>query len=109
MIPKRAGAASVFPAYIRTLGDSMFVRAFPSPLVGRLLRVFVALCALLPATPRIVHAQWYVGGYLGANHTAAASVSIEQPSLGTSLENRDVTFVARPFQSPQYYGLRVGH
>jgi hypothetical protein len=54
-------------------------------------------------------AQWYVAGYLGANHTMPATVSIDQPSLGTSLEFDDVTFVARPFTSPQYYGLRVGH
>jgi len=54
-------------------------------------------------------AQWYVAGYLGANHTMPATVSIDQPSLGTSLHFDDVTFVARPFTSPQYYGLRCGH
>jgi hypothetical protein len=37
------------------------------------------------------------------------TVSIDQPSLGTSLQFSDVTFDARPFTSPQYYGVRVGY
>jgi len=61
------------------------------------------LVSVLPAD-----AQWYVAGYLGANHTMPATVTVDQPSLGTSLDFADVTFVARPFTSPQYYGLRGG-
>jgi hypothetical protein len=38
----------------------------------------------------------------------SAPVSVDQPSAGTSLQFDDVTFAAHPFQSPQYYGLRVG-
>jgi len=64
------------------------------------------LLCLLP--PRAADAQWYVAGYLGANHTLPSTVSIDQPALGTSLEFSDVTFDARPFESPQYYGVRVG-
>jgi len=57
-------------------------------------------------------AQYYVAGYLGANHTMPATVTIDLPDDVppiTLLEFRDVRFAARPFTSPQYYGLRVGH
>src|SRR5712692_9074604 len=77
--------------------------------VGAVVRSIVTVGAVLLVCPRTVRAQWYVAGYLGTNHTIPASVSIEQPSIGTSLEIGDVTFIARPFQSPQYYGVRVGH
>ncbi len=81
----------------------------PSPgWVGAVVRSIVTVGTMLLVWPRTVSAQWYVAGYLGTNHTMPASVSIEQPSIGTSLEFSDVTFNARPFQSPQYYGLRVG-
>ena len=75
---------------------------------ARLLSVATAGAILLIHAPTAA-AQWYVAGYLGANHTMPATVSIDQPSLGTSLDFEDVTLVARPFTSPQYYGLRVGH
>lgn len=77
--------------------------------IGRLpiTAIAVAVGLLVGAPP--VGAQWYVAGYLGANHTMPATVSIDQPSLGTSLEFNDVTFVARPFTSPQYYGVRAGY
>jgi hypothetical protein len=67
--------------------------------------VLLISCVLLP---RAAHAQWYVAGYLGTNHTLSSTVSIDQPALGTSLEFNDVAFDARPFESPQYYGVRVG-
>ena len=58
--------------------------------------------------PRAADAQWYVAGYLGTNHTLPSTVSIDQPALGTSLAFDDVEFDARPFESPHYYGVRVG-
>lgn len=58
--------------------------------------------------PSPVDAQWYIGNYLGANHTAQADVSISQPGTGTSLVFHDVHFEAKPFKSPQYYGVRIG-
>src|SRR4051794_20589487 len=67
--------------------------------------VLLISCVLLP---RAADAQWYVAGYLGTNHTLSSTVSIDQPALGTSLEFNDVAFEARPFESPQYYGVRVG-
>ena len=68
----------------------------------------IVLVFCLVFAPHAAFAQWYVAGYLGANRTLAAPVSIEQPSRNTSLTFSDVTFTARPFASPQYYGLRAG-
>src|SRR3954467_114789 len=68
----------------------------------------VGVLAVLLAWPQVAQAQWYAAGYLGANHTLPAQVTIEQPSRSTSLQFNDVTFEARPFESPQYYGARVG-
>lgn len=67
-----------------------------------------ALLALCLAWPHAADAQWYVAGYLGANHTLPADVTIDQPSHGTSLTFDDVAFEAHPFESPQFYGVRVG-
>lgn len=63
----------------------------------------VVCCAAAPA-----EAQWYTSLYLGANHTRAADVSIDQPSLETAVRFNDVTFAARSLESPQYYGIRIG-
>jgi opacity protein-like surface antigen len=71
--------------------------------------VIAITCAALLMVSRSADAQWYVAGYLGANHTTPATVTIDQPAVGTSLEFQDVTFVARPFESPQYYGFRAGY
>jgi len=70
-------------------------------------RIF-SVAALCLVCPRMADAQWYVAGYLGANHTLSAPVTIDQLAAGTSLEFADVSFVARPFESPQYYGVRGG-
>src|SRR3954469_7099909 len=68
----------------------------------------LGLLAVCLVCPRLADAQWYVAGYLGANHTLAAPITIDQPAAGTSLRFDDVPFEARPFESPQYYGARVG-
>ena len=73
------------------------------------LRVVVtALSLSFLLMPRLAAAQFYVAGYLGTNRTLAAPVSIDQPTRNTSLTFDGVTFEARPFKSPQYYGVRVG-
>lgn len=73
----------------------------------RILTFFACFVAGL-VLPRLAHAQWYAGGYFGANHTHTADVRIDQPSTGTSLRFHDVTFAGRPLASPQYYGIRIG-
>jgi hypothetical protein len=54
------------------------------------------------------HAQYYSAVYLGGNRTMSTDVSINQPSHNTAVAFHDVTFSAKPFQSPQYYGVRLG-
>ena len=73
-----------------------------------LTRTVLGLLVTALLCPRAADAQWYVASYLGVNHTLAAPVTINQPTLGTSLVFDEVTFDARPFESPQYYGVRVG-
>jgi hypothetical protein len=58
--------------------------------------------------PTPARAQWYIAAYGGGNHTQSATVKIDQPSAGTSLEFRDVEFTAEPLRSPPYYGWRLG-
>ncbi|HXT72038.1 MAG TPA: outer membrane beta-barrel protein [Vicinamibacterales bacterium] len=60
------------------------------------------------AAARPAEAQWYFVGYLGANVTKAATVSVDVPASGLSLEFSKVKFAAHPFESPQYYGWRLG-
>ncbi len=43
-------------------------------------------------------AQWYVGAYLGVNHTRSVDVSIVMPADGLALVYRDVRFAGEPFR-----------
>jgi hypothetical protein len=62
----------------------------------------------LLATATEARAQWYAAAYLGGSHTRPATVAIDRPAEGVSLEFEDVEFEERSFKSPQYYGLRFG-
>jgi hypothetical protein len=64
---------------------------------------------LIGLTPAAAHAQWSFQAYFGGNHTQAADIEIHQPSLGTDLTYRHVSFEAKPLEAPQYYGYRFGH
>src|SRR5262245_11964542 len=63
---------------------------------------------MLLTIARPAEAQWYFAGYLGANTTHAATVHVDLPAANFALAYHDVEFEARPFDSPQYYGWRVG-
>jgi hypothetical protein len=73
------------------------------PILSTLLLTMLSLSVATSA-----EAQWYFAGYLGANKTASAPVSIDVPTSNISLVFDDVAFAARPFESPQYYGWRLG-
>ncbi len=73
--------------------------------IGRI--VVMLLAALAVAAP--AHAQWYLASFTGADRTLPADVELAQPAIGRTLTFHDVTFDAKPFQSPQYYGARIGH
>ncbi len=51
-------------------------------------------------------AQWYGVVYLGANKTQPADITVKGD--GYDLTFPKVDFEARPFESPQYYGWRLG-
>lgn len=73
------------------------------------MRVSIALLVVfLLSSARPVSAQWYVGGYLGANRTTPATVEVEDRGQDLELTIHDVRFTAEPFKSPQYYGVRLG-
>ena len=71
-------------------------------------RLSILFGLLTLMTPAAAHAQWYVGAYLGANHTQPATVEVAVPNRNLSVEFEDVEFEAKPFSAPQYYGWRVG-
>jgi hypothetical protein len=68
--------------------------------------ILIAFVAVL--VPSRAAAQWFGAAYLGTNSTRPAPVAIDVPSENLSLEYHDVQFAARPFESPQYYGIRAG-
>lgn len=70
---------------------------------GPVLSFTFVLLLLVPAT---AHAQWYASAFLGANTTRPADVHVQGD--GYDLTFPAVTFEARPFESPQYYGWRLG-
>jgi lipid A oxidase len=53
-------------------------------------------------------AEWYICGYAGAASTHPATVRIDQPSTQTALVFDRVSFAGRSFESPLYYGYRLG-
>jgi opacity protein-like surface antigen len=72
----------------------------------RVFCLLIAIAFVIPAST--ADAQWYFAGYLGANSTSPADVTIDVPASNLSLTFRDVEFDAHPFESPQYYGWRLG-
>lgn len=50
-----------------------------------------------------------VSAYLGRAKTNSTALTISQPSLNTNLKFENVELRSRSFESPQYYGLRVGY
>jgi len=66
--------------------------------------VLACLSVLSFASP--ASAQWYGAVYLGANSTRAADITVKGDGYDLTLPK--VSFEARPFESPQYYGWRLG-
>lgn len=81
----------------------------PASMIRRTKLVLCSLVLLAFVVPvSSADAQWYFVGYLGANSTNSADVSIDVPASNLSLTFHDVEFAAHPFESPQYYGWRLG-
>jgi len=75
---------------------------------GRWVQVAVCLAGLA-CWPSAAAAQWYIGTFTGGNVTHAATVILDQPGRDRLLEFENVHFAARPLESPQYYGARLGY
>lgn len=71
-------------------------------------RIAVVVVALILGIASPADAQWYFAAYLGANATRPADVTITVPSANLALTFQEVEFDAHPFESPQYYGWRLG-
>jgi lipid A oxidase len=50
--------------------------------------------------------EWHAAAYLGGTHTASSSIQILQGETQVSLN--DVSYSSRSFDSPVYYGYRIG-
>lgn len=67
-------------------------------------RVLVCVGCLAVASP--ASAQWYGVVYFGANKTQPADIKVKGDGYDLTLPKVD--FEARPFESPPYYGWRLG-
>lgn len=67
--------------------------------------LLLSVCLLFPAPAA---AQWTLATYTGGNYTRPSTITIDRPDQQTSLEFLDVGYDAKPLQSPQYYGARLG-
>ena len=63
---------------------------------------------LLILLPREAAAQWYGVATMGANTTAPADILIDRSAASTKLTFENVEFESRSFNSPPYYGARLG-
>ena len=70
----------------------------------RVVPVLACLLFLSVASP--ASAQWYGVVYLGANKTQPADITVKGEGYDQTF--RKVDFEGRPFESPQYYGWRLG-
>lgn len=68
--------------------------------------IFLVVVGLCLASPVPASAQWYAGVYMGANTTTPADVTVKGD--GYDITFPDVSFEAKSFTSPQYYGWRLG-
>jgi hypothetical protein len=53
-------------------------------------------------------AEWTAAAFVGASHTSATSLTLDQPATGTRMSWSDVEFDSHSFEGPLYYGYRVG-
>lgn len=68
-----------------------------------LLCLLAISCSAVPA-----RAEWTAAAYLGASHTAPATLTVDLTSPQVHEVHDDVHFESRSFDSPQYFGYRGG-
>ena len=70
-----------------------------------IITIFIWLVGVFPVS---VNAEWFVSGYLGAASTHDSDVELNRPG-GTQLTFSDISWDDKSFESPLYYGMRVGY
>jgi hypothetical protein len=55
------------------------------------------------------YAQWSVGAYAGAASNGAGALTMTRPANAAEIRVADVRFTSDSFESPIYYGYRIGH
>jgi hypothetical protein len=53
-------------------------------------------------------AEWSLQGYLGASHTSPATLTLDRPASGAPVTLPGVPLESRSFETPPYYGYRLG-
>src|SRR5258706_10981660 len=76
----------------------------PSPFVFRFGCLFLVLVF---AVPRVARADWLLGAYMGAAATSSNTLTLT-PAGGAPSSIASVDYEGEAFQSPWYYGYRVG-
>lgn len=69
---------------------------------------FLLLFSLNIALPIEACGEMFISGYLGFSSTLDSDVELNRPG-GTNLTFSDVSWDDKSFESPPYYGLRVGY
>jgi hypothetical protein len=68
-----------------------------------------ALTGILLACPATARAEWSLMAFLGASHTAPATLTLDQPAAEIRMTTfTGVPLASRSFSSPPYYGYRFG-
>ena len=85
-------------------------RLFAPPLASRILRAGAGLLtlSLLAGAAGNVRAERYVAVYFGTSKTENSNLRIQQPSTNTDVTFHGVSWDPKSFESPPYYGYRIG-
>ncbi|MBW3624788.1 MAG: outer membrane beta-barrel protein [Armatimonadetes bacterium] len=68
----------------------------------------IAALALLAALPASARAETYFSVYFGGSRTQDSDLRVVQPSTNTDATFQNVSWGAQNFESPPYYGLKLG-
>jgi hypothetical protein len=89
----------------------MAVSAFSCPRgarrCGNISSLLLTLALL--GSPITLHAESYIAGYIGGARTLSSDVILKRLDPQTRLTFDKVAFTGKSFESPIYYGYRVGH
>ena len=78
---------------------------------GRLHSVFLRAAAIVVIVEpcEIALADTSLSLYTGSSFTLSSDIHVQQPATGTDATFKGVTWDAKPFKNPPYYGIRLSH